>query len=143
MNTTLANTLPLAARHIAPALVGLLFAVSGWNKIGGFDHVAGWMASLGLPAAPALLTAAIALELVAGVMLMVGFGTRWAALALAAFTIPTTLIFHAFWNVDAAQFAEQQTAFLKNLAILGALLMVAAQAPAPKRATATAALRMG
>ena len=126
MNTALDFT----ARRIAPALVGLLFLVAGYTKIGGFDYVAGWMASMGLPAASFLLVLTIALEIVAGLMLIVGIKTRWAALALIAFTIPTTLIFHAFWNVDAAQFADQQTAFLKNLAIIGALLMIAAQAPA-------------
>lgn len=124
MNTALDFT----ARRLAPALVGLLFLVAGYSKIGGFDYVAGWMASMGLPAASFLLVLTIALEIVAGLMLIVGIKTRWAALALIAFTIPTTLIFHAFWSVDAAQFAEQQTAFLKNLAIIGALLMIAAQA---------------
>lgn len=124
MNTALDFT----ARRIAPALVGLLFVVTGWTKIGGFDDVAGWMTGMGLPAASILLVLTIALEIGAGLLLIIGYRTRWAALALVAFTIPTTLIFHAFWNVDATQFAEQQTAFLKNLAIIGGLLMIAAQA---------------
>ncbi len=134
MNTAL----DFAARRLAPALVGLLFLVAGYTKIGGFDHVAGWMASMGLPAASVLLVPTIALEIVAGLMLIIGIKTRWAALALIAFTIPTTLIFHAFWSVDAAQFAEQQTAFLKNLAIVGGLLLVAAQANEPAVARARA-----
>lgn len=133
MPSPLDTSLGFASQRIAPALVGLLFVIAGYNKIGGFEHVAGWMTATGLPAASLLLVATIALELIAGLMLIVGIKTRWAALALAAFTIPTTLIFHAFWSVDAAQYADQQTAFLKNLAILGALLMVAAQTP--QRAT--------
>lgn len=124
----MSTALDFTARRIAPALVGLLFVVAGWTKIGGFDYVAGWMTGMGLPAASILLVLTIALEIGAGLLLIIGYRTRWAALALVAFTIPTTLIFHAFWNVDATQFAEQQTAFLKNLAIIGGLLMIAAQA---------------
>ena len=86
------------------------------------------MVALALPAAAALLIATIVLEIGAGVMLVIGFKTRWAALALAAFLVPTTVIFHAFWAADAAQYQEQLTAFLKNGAILGGVLMVAAQA---------------
>jgi putative oxidoreductase len=128
------QSLAFAARRLAPAMVGLLFLVAGYNKIGGFDHVAGWMTASGLPAAPLLLVPVIALEIGAGLMLIVGIKTRWAALALAAFLVPTTLIFHGFWAVDAAQYQDQLTAFLKNLAILGATLMVAAQAPSNARA---------
>lgn len=135
MNTPLDTSLHFAARRIAPALIGLLFLIAGYNKIAGFDYVAGWMTATGLPAASALLVLTIALEIVAGLMLVVGLKTRWAALALALFTIPTTLIFHPFWSVDAAQFADQQTAFLKNLAILGGLLMVAAHAPSTRKST--------
>ena len=129
MYTPFNQTLSFAARRLAPALVGLLFLVAGYNKIGGFDYVAGWMSSMGLPAASLLLTLTIALEIGAGLMLVIGFRTHWAALALAAFLIPTTVIFHAFWAVEAAQYQEQLTAFLKNLAILGATLMIAAQSP--------------
>lgn len=141
MNTSFNQLLAFAARRIAPALVGLLFLVAGYNKIGAFDYVAGWMSAMGLPATSLLLALTIALEIVAGMMLILGVKTRWAALALAAFLIPTTLIFHNFWAVDAAQYQDQLTAFLKNLAILGATLMVAAQTPAPVAATKLPALR--
>lgn len=127
MNTAFNQSLGFAARRIAPALVGLLFLVAGYNKIGGFDDVAGWMSSMGLPAASALLILTIVLEIGAGLMLVVGFKTRWAALALAAFLVPITVIFHNFWAVEAAQYQDQLTAFLKNLAILGATLMIAGQ----------------
>lgn len=132
--------LDFAARRLAPALVGLLFLIAGYDKIGGFDHVAGWMTAAGLPAAPFLLVLTIALEIGAGLMLIVGWRTRWAALALATFLVPTTLVFHAFWSADAAQAADQLTAFLKNLAIFGALLMVAAQSPRPSRESVSAPL---
>jgi putative oxidoreductase len=57
-------------------------------------------------------------------MLITGWQARWASLALAAFIVPATLVFHAFWNADAASFNDQLTAFLKNAAIFGGMLLV-------------------
>jgi putative oxidoreductase len=119
MNTTSNPLYPFGR-----ALIGVLFAVSGINKIFGFSYVAGWMASSGLPFAPVLLAATILLEVGAGVLLITGIQARFAALALALFLIPTTAIFHAFWSADAASFQGQLTHFLKNVAIFGSVLMV-------------------
>jgi putative oxidoreductase len=106
------------------ALIGVLFVVSGINKIIGFSYVAGWMASSGLPFASVLLAATILLEVGAGLMLITGIQAGLAAAALALFLIPTTAIFHAFWSADAASFQGQLTHFLKNVAIFGSMLVV-------------------
>jgi putative oxidoreductase len=106
------------------ALVGLLFIVSGINKVLAFGYVAGWMGSLGLPFASLLLAAAIALEIGGGLALATGFQARWASLGLALFLVPVTLIFHAFWGAAAAEFQNQLNHFLKNVAILGAMLVI-------------------
>jgi putative oxidoreductase len=107
---------------VARALVGVLFLASGINKILGFGYVAGWMNSLGIPAAGLLLAGAIVLEIVGGLALVTGFQAKTAALALALFTVPVTLIFHGFWHADAAEFQNQLNHFLKNVAIFGGLL---------------------
>jgi putative oxidoreductase len=109
---------------IGRALIGLLFVVSGINKVIGFSYVAGWMASSGLPFASLLLGATIALEVGGGAMLVIGMQPRLAAAALALFLIPVTFIFHAFWSADAASFQGQFSNFLKNVAIFGSLLIV-------------------
>lgn len=109
---------------VGRALIGVLFAVSGINKILGFSYVAGWMASSGLPFASVLLAATIVLEVGTGLMLITGIQARYAAAALALFLIPTTAIFHAFWSADAASFQGQLTHFLKNVAIFGSVLIV-------------------
>ncbi|HET7796511.1 MAG TPA: DoxX family protein [Nevskia sp.] len=107
---------------VARALVGVLFLASGINKILGFGYVAGWMNSLGIPAAGLLLAGAILLEIVGGLALVTGIQAKTAALALALFTVPVTLIFHGFWHADAAEFQNQLNHFLKNVAIFGGLL---------------------
>jgi len=109
---------------IGRALIGVLFLVSGINKIIGFSYVAGWMASAGLPLAGVLLGVTILLEVGGGLMLITGFQARLAAAALALFLVPVTAIFHGFWSVDAASFQDQLTHFLKNLAIFGSMLIV-------------------
>jgi putative oxidoreductase len=106
------------------ALVGLLFVVSGINKILGFSAVAGWMGSMGLPFASLLLAATILLEVGGGLALMTGIQARWASLGLALFLVPVTLIFHGFWSAGAAEFQNQLNHFLKNVAILGAMLTI-------------------
>ncbi|KKO62868.1 Inner membrane protein YphA [Janthinobacterium sp. KBS0711] len=106
------------------AALGVLFFVSGLLKIGGFAGVAGYMASQGLPIANILLVGVIVLEVGGGLLLITGWQARWAALALALFLIPTTLIFHAFWSADAAHFQDQLTNFLKNLSIFGGMLLL-------------------
>lgn len=109
---------------VGRALIGVLFAVSGINKILGFSYVAGWMASSGLPMANLLLAVTILLELGGGLLLITGFRAGLAAAALALFLVPVTAIFHAFWSADAAGFQGQLTHFLKNVAVFGGLLIV-------------------
>jgi putative oxidoreductase len=106
------------------AFLGALFFISGINKILGFSYVAGWMSSSGVPAASVLLAITIVIEVAGGLMLITGFRPRLAAIVIALFLIPVTVVFHAFWSADAANFQNQLTAFLKNLSILGGMLLV-------------------
>ncbi|HVK55393.1 MAG TPA: DoxX family protein [Burkholderiales bacterium] len=117
------NTLKLSY-PVGRAFLGALFFISGIFKVVGFSGVAGWMASAGLPFAAPLLAITIAIEVIGGLMLITGFRARYAALVIALFLVPVTIVFHAFWSADAASFQNQLTAFLKNLAILGGMLLV-------------------
>ena len=92
---------------------------------------AGYIASAGLPAPAFLAVAAGLLELVAGLALVIGFKARWAALALGVFTLLATVVFHAYWAAPAAQQYVQQLMFMKNLAVAGGMLLVAALGAGP------------
>ncbi len=105
-------------------LLGLIFILSGSGKLMDFTATAGSMASKGLPLSEILLIPTILIELGGGLLLVLGYQTRWAALALFLFVIPTTLIFHNFWGVAADQVRNQQIHIEKNLAIMGGLLYV-------------------
>ncbi len=99
--------------------LALIFILAGYGKINGWDGTLGYMASKGLPMPEALLALTILIELGGGLLLLLGFQARWAALALFLFLIPVTLIFHPFWADP-----EQYNAFMKNLAIMGGMLYI-------------------
>jgi putative oxidoreductase len=123
---------------VGRVLVSTLFLLSALGKITGWSTTAGYMASKGMPLVPFFLAAAILIELGGGLSVLTGFQARWGALALAAFLIPTTLIFHNFWAFHGPEQQAQMINFLKNVAIMGGLLQVAASAPASLRAAAHA-----
>lgn len=106
---------PLAGR----ILLALIFILAGYGKINGWDGTLGYMASKGLPMPEVLLGLTILVELGGGLLLLLGFQARWAALALFLFLIPVTLVFHPFWADP-----EQYNAFMKNLAIMGGMLYI-------------------
>ena len=87
------------------------------------------IASKGLPLPEALTVLTIAVEVIGGIAIIIGWKTRWAALALFAFTVIITLLYHGFWTSPADQFRMQQTQFLKNLALCAGLLLLFAFGP--------------
>lgn len=125
------ETLCNLARSYAPLvgrfLITFIFLHSAIGKIGNFSGVAGNMAAKGMPYAEALLVCAIAIEIVGGLCVLLGWKAQWGALALLVFLIPATLIFHNFWAVDPAQtkeLANQTNHFFKNVTIMGALVFI-------------------
>jgi putative oxidoreductase len=109
---------------VARILLAAMFVLSGVSKLTGLEGTAGYIASVGLPAAQLLAAGAGVLEVVAGVLLIVGWQARWAALALAVFTVLATVLFHNYWAMPKDQQFMQQLMFMKNLAVTGGLLFV-------------------
>ena len=122
MFTALQNPLSLIGR----VLLALLFVPAGFSKIGGFTGTVGYIASKGVPLPELAAAAAIGIELGLGLLLLIGWQTRWAALGIALFTLVISFIFHNFWAVPAEQVMQQQQAFFKNIGVIGGLLTVAA-----------------
>ena len=125
MNTGTQDNVALVAR----ILLAVMFIISGFGKITGFEGTVGYIASKGLPLPQLVAIGTILVELGGGLMLAVGFKARWAALALAVFTLLAAIIFHNFWAADAAAKTMQQIQFMKNISIVGGMLMVFAFGP--------------
>ena len=122
MNTQTQNVAALIGR----IMLALIFITSGLGKIGGFEGTAGYIASKGLPVASVVAALTILIELGGGLAILFGFLTRWAAVALAVFSVLAAVIFHAYWGVPADQVMGQQINFWKNISIAGGFLMLAA-----------------
>jgi putative oxidoreductase len=100
-----------------------LFLPSGINKALGFGAFAGSLASKGLPYSEAWAAAAIAIEVLAPVALILGVAPRWTSLALIAFVIMATATTHRYWEfTEPAAHRAQEINFYKNGGIVAALL---------------------
>jgi putative oxidoreductase len=111
------NAIILAAR----VLLAQIFLISGFGKLGaGYAGTQAYMEAMGIPGM--LLPLVIALEIGGGLALIAGFLTRWAALALAGFTVASAVLFHANFGDQ-----TQTIMFMKNLAMAGGLLLLYVQ----------------
>jgi putative oxidoreductase len=115
-----------AATLIGRVLIALLFVPSGFGKLTGFSGTVGYVASAGVPLPEVAAGIAVLVELVFGLLLLVGWQTRWVALGMAVFTFVISFIFHNFWAADAAHHMSQFLNFYKNMAIAGGLLAYSA-----------------
>jgi len=120
---TLNPTQSLAAL-IGRVLLVLLYIPSGWGKLVGFAGTVAYIQSKGVPLPEVCAAIAVAAELGLGLLILVGYQARWAALGLAIFTLVITPIFHGYWAVPEAQVMMQKLNFWKNLSIVGGLLML-------------------
>jgi len=100
-------------------LMAQIFLLAGISKISAYEGTQGYMESVGVPGM--LLPLVIALEIGGGLALIIGWKARWAAAALAGFSIVSALIFHS-------NFADQMQMimFMKNFAIAGGLMFLVA-----------------
>lgn len=104
---------------IGRILLILIFLNSGIGKIGNFEGTAQYMAKFGMPYTSFFLFGAIVLELLGSVTIMLGYFTRFGALLLIIFLIPTTLIFHTDFSDQ-----TQVIMFMKNVSMLGGCFLI-------------------
>jgi putative oxidoreductase len=102
-------------------LIAVLFLMSGIGKIAAPAMTKGYIAAMGLPAPELAYFGAVAVEVGGSLLLIAGYQTRIVAVGMAVFTLLTAAFFHR-------NFADQDQTihFMKNIAIIGGLLQVAA-----------------
>jgi len=118
------NALQRSGPLVGRILIALIFVLSGFGKISGFEGTVGYIASKGLPLPQLAAIGAILVELGGGLMLVLGWKARWAAAAMFVFTALAALIFHNFWAVPPAEAQNQMIHFMKNISMMGGLLYV-------------------
>jgi uncharacterized membrane protein YphA (DoxX/SURF4 family) len=131
-----------AAYVVGRVFVPIVFVVSGVQKALNVAATAKMLADANIPVPEAVvpylqgipkyealtyLTAAV--EIVCGLMIMGGIAARWGALVLFVFTAAATFYFHNFWQMTGEAAAQNQIHALKNLSIMGALLLIVSGGP--------------
>ena len=103
---------------LARIFLGHIFLLAGVSKINTYEGTQGYMDAMGVPGV--LLPLVILLEIAGGLMIIVGWKSKWASMALALFTVVAAAIFHS-------NFADQMQIilFMKNIAIVGGFLLLA------------------
>jgi len=103
---------------LARIFLGHIFLLAGVSKINTYEGTQGYMDAMGVPGV--LLPLVILLEIAGGLMIIVGWKSKWASIALALFTVVAAAIFHS-------NFADQtqMILFMKNIAIVGGFLLLA------------------
>jgi putative oxidoreductase len=109
---------------IARLLLAAMFLFAGIEKFTDLHGSVAYIVSAGLPMPTLLAIAAGVLELVASLMLIVGWQARWAGLALAGYTLLASVLFHNFWALPKEAQMVPMLLFWKNMAATGGLLMV-------------------
>ena len=107
------NILDLTGR----VFISLVFLLSGINKIGNYEGSVGWMETFRMPGI--FLIPAIILEIVAPILIIIGYKVKIAAALLSVFCIATALIFHTDFS-NQMQFVS----FMKNISIAGGFLFL-------------------
>jgi putative oxidoreductase len=110
-------------------LLALLFVVFGYMKLTGFEGSIGYFTKWGFPMPQGAAALSVLFELGGGLLLVIGWKTRWVAWALVLYTIIATAVAHRYWTYEAAQQFAQTANFYKNLSIIGGLLCLAAVGP--------------
>jgi putative oxidoreductase len=125
-------------------LLPLVFIFEGVRKLMNVDEIAKMLADNnvpvpdeivpylgGMPKFQAAGYTVAGVEVICGLMILVGLKARWAAIVLIVFTAATIFFVHHFWDMDAAVMAVQRIEALKNLSIMGGLLLIVAMGSGP------------
>ena len=133
-----------AAYMLGRILLSLVFVVAGIQKLMDIRPTADMLAATkipipdqivpylgGIPKYEALGYLVAAIELICGLMVLIGLKARWGALVLTVFTAATIILVHHFWDMSGEAFNSNLTEALKNLSIMGGLLLDVAVGAGP------------
>jgi putative oxidoreductase len=114
---------------IMRVLLVAIFPISAYYKIKGWPGIVTPVTTAGLPFPYTLSVLGTAVELVLPFLVILGVATRWAAAGLIVYTAMTCYIGHPIWRLPATEFFPNLMSFMKNLAMMGALWLLAIIGP--------------
>jgi putative oxidoreductase len=106
-------------------IMAWFFLSEAWARLTNFDATATLMRMQHVPAAPALLVIALAVMMLGGLSLALGFHARHGAMLLFGFTVIASVLMHAWWTLNnPIDRAADYDIFIRNMAIAGGLLLI-------------------
>ena len=103
-------------------LLGWIFLSAGWGKFANLAGTTTYFTNLKMPAPQFFAYLSAVLETLMGAALILGIGTRYAALLVFVFVIIATALAHRYWEYPAAHQGNQYNHMVKNIAIMGGAL---------------------
>ena len=116
------NNISTLSAPVGRLLLAMIFVMSGLSKIGNFAGTQGYMEAMGVPGA--VLPLAIALEVLGGLAIILGWKTKIASVALAGFCVVSAALFHNDFSNQ-----SEMIMFMKNITIAGGFLLLVAHGP--------------
>ncbi|AIR67633.1 DoxX family protein [Enterobacter sp. Ap-916] len=114
---------------IARIALILLFIIFGLPKLSGFSGTVAYMEHLGTPLPTLAAAIAVFMEVVAAILVIIGFFTRPLAILFVFYTLGTALIGHHYWNMTGDAVMPNMINFYKNISIAGGFLLLAVTGP--------------
>jgi putative oxidoreductase len=103
-------------------LMGWIFLQSGWRKLMDIPGFAQTMPRRDLPEFLGYIAPPV--EVLCGILILLGAATRYAALLVLLFTIFATFSSHRYWNFPEAQQGNQSSHFWKNISMMGGQILL-------------------
>ncbi|TRW26529.1 DoxX family protein [Flavobacterium zepuense] len=111
-------------------LFSLIFIISSFGHFG--EQSIGFAASKGVPLAGVLVPLSGIIELFGGLSIILGYKTKWGAWLIVLFLLPVTFMLHNFWTItDPMAQQMDMAAFMKNISMIGAALIIAYHGAGP------------
>ena len=111
-------------------LFSIIFIMSSFGHFG--EQTIGYAASKGVPAAGVLVPISGIIELLGGLSIILGYKTKWGAWLIVLFLLPVTFMLHDFWTItDPMAQQMDMAAFMKNISMIGAALIIAYHGSGP------------
>lgn len=112
---------------IGRILIGLFFFYQAFDTMVFFDNTRDTLTNYGITfAQDFLIVCSIIILLVGGIMVIIGYYASLGALLLFIYWFTFTIIVYSFWNDDASVKNLHITAFMRNMALCGGLLILVA-----------------
>lgn len=112
-------------------LMSVIFLLSGTSKVLGYAGLVAYATAKGLPMAGVGVAIAAVIEILGGLAILTGFQTRIVSWIMFLYLIPVSITFHNFWALQGMERMDNQIHFMKNFAIMGGFLILAAHGAGP------------